>query len=531
MKTLVIIDDEIFFRKAVCSFIAKQENFRIIGEANNGMSGISLITSLKPDIALVDISMPAMNGLEMIQKLSPSQPVTKFILLTGYGDFEYARQAISLGVKDYLLKPLDNRELLSCLEKLSVKIDEENSRQHFISDYFQKQNIYKQQLTLNFFHKIITGNFQQEEFSVLQSQLEITQAQYYMVLLIRINKVNPPFCEAESDCSLLHSIMENICTEILGPSYPFLLYIDYSRLHQYIISGNNHGDFGSLESLCTRLSGILQKTAHIDCTFFAGTAHAGTQGIRVSYEESLSALHNNYFGEDSPYRIFHKGDENADFYVNADTYGQIMILLRQKNESRLQDYFSECFGKMQSRNLHIRQIWNIALSFFTILEGFVCECGSHNKTASILQDAYDTYQNCENIGQLEELVSKAYSRVLAEICRDKESESASFIKEVQDYIAQNYSRPDLRLDTIASRFYMSPQYLSTLFSQETHITLTAYINNFRMQKAKELLLSQSPSVQNTASLCGFTDSGYFSKCFRKFYGISPKNFIALTEKK
>ena len=78
---------------------------------------------------------------------------------------------------------------------------------------------------------------------------------------------------------------------------------------------------------------------------------------------------------------------------------------------------------------------------------------------------------------------------------------------------------------------MNSQYLSTLFSRETHITLTAYINNFRMQKAKELLLSQSPSVQNTASLCGFTDSGYFSKCFRKFYGISPKNFLALTERK
>ncbi len=531
LKTLVIIDDEIFFRKAVCNFIAKQNDFRIIGEANNGISGIHLITSLKPDIALVDISMPAMNGLEMIRKLTADRPVTKFILLTGYGDFEYARQAISLGVKDYLLKPLDNQELLSCLEKLSVKIDEENSRQYFISDYFQKENIYKQQLTLNFFHKIIAGNFQQEEFSVLQSQMGITQTQYYLVLLVRINKVNPPFCEAESDCSLLHSIVENISTEILSPAYPFLLYIDYSRLHQYIILGNSNGDFGSLELLCISLSRILQETAHTDCTFFAGTAHAGTRGIRVSYEESLSALHNNYFNASSPYRIFHKGDESADFYVNADTYGQIMILLRQKNESRLLDYFSEYFGKMQAQNLHIRQIWNIALSFFTVLDSFVCECGCHNKTASILQDAYDTYQNCENIGQLAELVSRTYSHVLAEISRSKEPESASFIKEVQDYIASNYSHPDLRLETIASHFYMNSQYLSTLFSRETHITLTAYINNFRMQKAKELLLSQSPSVQNTASLCGFTDSGYFSKCFRKFYGISPKNFLALTERK
>lgn len=77
---------------------------------------------------------------------------------------------------------------------------------------------------------------------------------------------------------------------------------------------------------------------------------------------------------------------------------------------------------------------------------------------------------------------------------------------------------------------MSPQHLSSLFSQENDTTLTAYIMDCRMKKAKELLLEQSPSIQHTASLCGFNDSGYFSKCFKKYYGISPKNFLMITEK-
>ena len=100
---------------------------------------------------------------------------------------------------------------------------------------------------------------------------------------------------------------------------------------------------------------------------------------------------------------------------------------------------------------------------------------------------------------------------------------------VQEYICLNFNQPDLRLETIASHFFVNPQHLSTVFSQESGVTLTSYINVCRMKKARQFLLEDSPSIQNVASLCGFSDSGYFSKCFRKYYGISPKNFVSLTE--
>ena len=93
MKTLIIVDDELFFRKSICSLIKKQENYEVIGEANNGLSGAEIVRELKPDMALVDISMPVMDGLEMIRSLVPDCQ-TKFILSTGYSDFAYAKQAL-----------------------------------------------------------------------------------------------------------------------------------------------------------------------------------------------------------------------------------------------------------------------------------------------------------------------------------------------------------------------------------------------------------------------------------------------------
>lgn len=211
MKTLIIVDDELFFRKSICSLIKKQENYEIIGEANNGASGAEIIRELKPDIALVDISMPVMDGLEMIRSLVPDCR-TKFILSTGYSDFAYAKQAITLGVKEYLLKPVDNRELLDCLDKLSLEIDSERHRQDVISDYYQSRSIYQKHMALNFFSKAISGDCQPEEFAVLKKQAELEGTDWFLVLSLKLNSTNTSVWNWETDLALCHSIMENICT-------------------------------------------------------------------------------------------------------------------------------------------------------------------------------------------------------------------------------------------------------------------------------------------------------------------------------
>ncbi|WP_278603444.1 response regulator [Blautia massiliensis (ex Durand et al. 2017)] len=156
MKTLVIIDDEIFFRKSLINFLEKQNIYNIAGEANNGQAGIQLIENVKPDIALVDISMPVMSGLDMIAALG-TDCHTRFILSTGYEDFDYAKKAISLQVRGYLLKPLDHRELMETLQKVSDEIDQENSRNSYVNNYFQFRDLYTRQMQLNFFQKVISG--------------------------------------------------------------------------------------------------------------------------------------------------------------------------------------------------------------------------------------------------------------------------------------------------------------------------------------------------------------------------------------
>lgn len=195
MKTLVIIDDEIFFRKSLINFLEKQNIYNIAGEANNGQAGIQLIENVKPDIALVDISMPVMSGLDMIAALG-TDCHTRFILSTGYEDFDYAKKAISLQVRGYLLKPLDHRELMETLQKVSDEIDQENSRNSYVNNYFQFRDLYTRQMQLNFFQKVISGT------TISPDDLEkipIHKTSDYLTILMEIHNANPEIWDEKGD--------------------------------------------------------------------------------------------------------------------------------------------------------------------------------------------------------------------------------------------------------------------------------------------------------------------------------------------
>ena len=117
-KTVLIIEDEFYFRQALKQYLSSHaDEFSLCGEARNGEEGLQKIMELKPDIALVDITMPLMDGISLIRKAREAGSKTRMIILTGYGEFDYAKQAIQLGVQDYLLKPLQSDELYQSLSK------------------------------------------------------------------------------------------------------------------------------------------------------------------------------------------------------------------------------------------------------------------------------------------------------------------------------------------------------------------------------------------------------------------------------
>ena len=144
MYTVVLIDDEFYFRKAIKVYFADWENqYQIIGETKDGKEGLEMIRRLQPDIVLMDINMPLMNGLEVIQILFEESMKNglnrKIIFLTGYGEFEYAQKALRFGVFDYLLKPIDKNKLKACLDKAAAQITKEKEQKDNLAELTRLQ--------------------------------------------------------------------------------------------------------------------------------------------------------------------------------------------------------------------------------------------------------------------------------------------------------------------------------------------------------------------------------------------------------
>lgn len=530
MKTLVLIDDEYFFRKSLRAFIEKLKNYKVIGEANNGESGRKLIETLKPDIALVDISMPVINGLEMITALYPRTD-TCFVLLTGYGEFEYAKQAISLGVRDYLLKPLDYEELLNTLDKLSREIDLRRKEQTASSNYYQYRDLYESQMNTNIFHKICSSALSTEDFSAFLHESPLKNDTDFIVFIIKLNRKQSSVWNLESDCALCHSILKNICLEILAQQEIPALYIDDTLVLQYVICGFNKENVSytsKLPEICKRLMKIFCDTAHLPACIFLGTCHPGQTGIKSSYEEALSLLHNYSRKNLTLFKAYDPVSASEQLFQNesiSQLCQELLILLRQNQVQQIQEFITQRFDRMQKEVSHIKKIKISALLFITTLHDFLSERGTSSNNISELQHTLDQIDVCDSTEMLKTLILSTYDKALTSFAQTTPTSKSKLVQAAQTYISQHYMDPDLHLETIASVLFVSSQYLCTVFSQEVHLTLGAYINSFRMQKAKDLLLTSSPSIQNTALLCGFTDPGYFSKCFKRYYGISPRKFL------
>lgn len=243
----------------------------------------------------------------------------------------------------------------------------------------------------------------------------------------------------------------------------------------------------------------------------------------------LFLFFHNRTASSSGFLYFTPQSHSGDFTLKPLVYNDILIFLRQQNSPALCKYIDEYFNDIITKKIHIRQTWSVAAAFLTVLDGFITECSQRETLFPLLENALNTYQNCQSALQLKQLLQSTCKAVLDSLADEKNPRKSALVSQVQEYICLNFNQPDLRLETIASHFFVNPQHLSTVFSQESGVTLTSYINVCRMKKARQFLLEDSPSIQNVASLCGFSDSGYFSKCFRKYYGISPKNFVSLTE--
>ncbi len=506
---IAIIEDEYFFRQALKKYISGfGKPYELAGEAGNGQDGLQLLRREQPDVALVDITMPLMNGIEMIQHAVEEGIRTQIVILTGYGEFGYARSAIQLGVKDYLLKPLSPDSLRQCLDKLAEGItrakDEITLSQSSVRNIMRGQ--LAEQLTRNGQHTIDTElMFEHLNFPRKDSA--------YCVALLQ----SAPDAMQTLDLAIRQE---------LDYSGNRAVWYTHDACSVCLVTALDQ-DVDPMPSLMGLLSAISRQMEQSGGALLVsvGAPCTGIGAIRTSYLQARTIQYYHLFRTDANIATYAPGmaaPPTAPLFGIKEQY-QLAHVLKSGDTQSVHRFLGEQFERVELSQADANAVYMLIASMLSvILEFSPVQTGGNEGDAASLFPAIFAMQD---ISQLREFV---VAQALEAMRRSEPDGGAhqSTIKRVNAYIEAHFSDPKLCLEDIARVHAISVQYLCMLYRKHMNMTIGDHLFDVRMDHALRLLEAGQSNISLVAEQCGYNDIGYFGKCFKKKFGLSPSQYLS-----
>ncbi len=541
MLKLFLVEDEIVVREGISKNIDWRGNgFDFVGEACDGELGYPLIKKLQPDILIADIKMPFMDGLELSRLVKSEMPWVKIIILTGYDEFSYAKQAIDIGVTSYLLKPFSGQKLLEAVQQVAKIILEEKEQKEIVERYKKERMDFEQLEQSTFFEDLVSRRLPVCDTIERGRKLalELT-ANCYNIVLFKV------FCQGvEEDKSYCEDTVAagNELLELFWGMEHVLVFNRNTEGYALLLKGESIHAVKQLAADCAKgLQGIV--AGYEELAYFAGI---GEPVVRLSelakcFEGANRAFAFRYilgenqvaYADQSPIGLPGQPLDISFTSINASKLDKKTIerFLRSGSQQAadpfIDDYLDSInFLKIESYLFRQYITIDIHIAILAFIEElgyskteFVSSCGDISKNLQILNSAQQTKD------YLKTMLRKAIA------IRDSISgkKYSSVLQLATEYIAQNYNNQELSLNTVAASVNISPNHFSTIFHQELGQTFIAYLTELRMQKAKELLRCSSMKAAEIAYAVGYKDAHYFSYLFKKMQGCTPMEFRARKE--
>ena len=499
MYRMLVVDDEKTERECV-RFLIEQSGLPLeVSEAGDGREALMQLKETDgADILFTDVQMPLMDGLELIREAERLFPDMKILIFSSYADFEYARTALTLGVVNYILKPLIPEKLKKSLEGLIGQLDEEAASRKLKDRQQSFMLQYALQLS-------ISGNFagSRVEPAVLK-QLE----QFRCMVLVDFNGdflENNSFVFYESLRYAMKLDMESLN---LSPDQALLL------LRTPV---ENPKEWGM------KLLFHIQETFQISCWLAISKPLSGQASLKdacAAVEQQMERR----FWEPQVHVFAEQERENAQDGAGDGTDEnrqllQIKRALGNRDGAALQEALDSLFAKYRSRQnqsqIYVKFIFS---NLLTTLYPFLNEMDGEKKTLdAMISDLYLQPDISEIVRMVQELASRIIGGFSSGPSIRRE------ILEVIDYIGANYGK-ELSVERLASIVFLTPDYLSRLFKKSMGKSISQYIRQFRMEKARELLTGTNRKVIDIGEAVGYPNYSYFCQSFREYFGTSPERY-------
>lgn len=514
MFRILIADDEPIILSGIRHLIDwENADAEIIGSARNGAEAWSIIESEHPDIVITDIKMPLMDGLALVEKCADSYPRIVFIILTSLAEFSLAREAVGYGVSDYLLKTeLDEKTLLSALEKA----ESESVRRSATAGSFQENN--DDRLSSEILNLLLLRQITAETRNLL-SHSDVLSSYAFIAAVYQFPAESFDKEWDAEDYRKLHGWEEDVLLKVIHSFsenvYPVTAPSGRQSSFIYLVSGISRETWAAVSSrLEEKVRSAAGMVTGLDTNLLHTAVYSGSDSLQQSRSE-LEALLMAYYLEKEPASV-----KPAPLVIGS-VFPTLELAIREKDRVGCRASFAEIRRAVSSSDHSLSQLEFMIVALRSAVMSGLASIGlSESDEITEMFSASDFIsRRSEALLFLDDIESG-----LLDIVESTGGSGSGIADKAREYILMHITE-HIALSDVAAYACVSPGYMSKSFKRIMGISLVDYINQKKVEKAKEMMAEGNERIADIALALGFSNIYYFSKVFRKMEGIPPTEYI------
>lgn len=534
MFQVLLVDDEPLVRNNLSTLINfRKHGFEICGEAHNGVMALALIEQSPPHIAIIDVNMPEMNGVELNRTIKERYPAIKTIMLSSFDDYDYVRECLKNGSIDYLLKHrLDGATLIDLLNKAVLALQQEDRLLENRNDQKAMAERMNPVLIRGYIADLVRRKPQsaQELEAFARKNGLYPQTVSYAAASLQI----VPFLLLTQSCSdvqtnrLVQQAVEIMQQSLGDIQERTAAYLENGRMVVVFSfkERSEHAAASEADRMMSKLRHALELFLNLKCVYAVGHLCSSLSLLGTSYGSAERLLD---FSPNEELTGQVNGGGNGIYgqrvSLTIEEQKQLLLSIEMLDKDGMQRLILSVFDSIKGQPIHSHSVQMIISELLHIADKVLKKWLPQHGSAMDKLPARSELGRLDSVGEMEQWLQAFYASLLSLL---KETHAVGpysrHVSQAIGFILERYSG-SVTLELAADAISLNPSYLSRLFKEETKSTFSEYLNRIRIDAARKLLENGQYSLKQISSQAGFSSYNYFFRVFKEMTGMTPQTYL------
>jgi two-component system response regulator YesN len=534
MYQVMLVDDEAEIRQGLKLKIDWERlGFEIVAEADHGNQALMGLKEQQIHLVITDIRMPIMGGIDFLHEMLKRFPEVKTVVLSGYDDFTYVKEALQSGIKDYLLKPVIRSELVELLVKIRIELDAERKRKLLDESLNWQLSQALPVLQEQFIVQLIKQSYHYPESiagKAMKLQMEhfVAEGQRLCLVCVEMRVSTERLNAKPGGIELLRTAFQMTCREMaLKHAYCLFAFLDtqYPNMMFFLVNLNIFemqvvGVAKPLDHFLFELQMFMRQFLRLETVIGIGKEIHGQLELNNGYISALLSWSQSKAGVASQIVSSHSFDVSREFTI--DTEKKMTVAIERAD---LQGFVAVLNGIWQNGKGYSMQALSLLLLRVILLMDTVAKKYgvATPDTQELLWACQETIRTFDTKDKVTEHLIRLAEHLICLVEKSRGNNGAEVVTSIRRYLDEHYAE-EVSLTLLANQFHINATYLSELFKKQIGSTFSDYLVEIRLDKVKHLLRNSEFRLADIADLVGFANASYLSSVFKKHIGMSPNEY-------